>query len=55
MSTRTHRLLVTSLVLAGACLLLFAATDKSVGQTELPKIEVEKPKEAKSRKKKAAG
>jgi outer membrane receptor protein involved in Fe transport len=45
--TRAHRFLVTSLVLPGACLLLFAAADKSVGQTELPKIQVEKPKEAK--------
>ena len=44
MSTRTHRLLVTSLGLAGACLLLFAGGGAPLAQTELPKIEVEKPK-----------
>ena len=46
MSIRTHRLLVTSLVLGGVCLLLFGAGDNPVAQTPLPKIEVEKPKQA---------
>src|SRR5205807_1636020 len=46
-STRAHHLLVTSFLLAGAGLLLFAAGDVAFAQTALPKIEVEKPKEAK--------
>jgi opacity protein-like surface antigen len=46
-TTRAHRLIVTSLVLAGTGLLLLAGGGRSLAQTTLPKIEVEKPKQAK--------
>src|SRR3984893_2527592 len=46
-STHAHRLIVTSLVLAGVGILLLAGGGRPLAQTTLPKIEVEKPKQAK--------
>jgi outer membrane receptor protein involved in Fe transport len=47
MSTRAHRLLVISLAVAAAGLPLLAGGGITLAQTTLPKIEVEKPKQAK--------
>jgi TonB dependent receptor-like, beta-barrel len=46
-STRVHRFLLTSSALLGTCLLFGPGVDIGLAQTALPKIEVEKPKEAK--------
>jgi opacity protein-like surface antigen len=48
-SIRAHRILVGSLILTAASVLLFAAGGTPLAQTQLPKIEVEKPKQAQKR------
>jgi opacity protein-like surface antigen len=47
MNTRLQRFLVTSSALFGSCLLFGSGASVGLAQTALPKVEVEKPKQAK--------